>query len=70
MLRDRGAEVLYVTELLHDVLGYQSARDEAIESVLADAELGDLLGASVREHLESLSPEDLAAVLVAGLTPC
>jgi len=73
VLRDRGAEVLYVTELLQDVLGYQVARDEAIASVLAEAELGDVLGdvlgASVRAHLESLSPEDLTAVLVAGLTP-
>jgi arginine deiminase len=69
VLRDRGAEVLYVTELLADVLGYASARDEAIASVLAEAELGDVLGASVRDHLQSLRPEDLAAVLIAGLTP-
>ena len=69
VLRDRGAEVLYVTELLQDVLGYASARDEAIASVLAEAELGDVLGASVRDHLASLPPEELAGVLVAGLTP-
>ncbi len=69
VLRDRGAEVLYVTELLQDVLVYQAARDEAIASVLAEAELGDILGDRVREHLESLPPEDLAAVLIAGLTP-
>ena len=69
VLRERGADVLYVTELLQDVLEYQSARDEAIASVLADAELGDVLGVSVREHLESLPPEDLASVLIAGLTP-
>jgi arginine deiminase len=69
LLRDRGAEVLYVIELLQDVLEFQSARDEAIVSVLADAELGDVLGASVRRHLEALAPEDLAAVLVVGLTP-
>jgi arginine deiminase len=68
VLRDRGAEVLYVTELLQDVLEYQSARDEAIASVLANAELGDVLGSSVHEHLESLAPEDLASVLVGGLT--
>ncbi len=69
VLRDRGAEVLYVTGLLQDVLEYQSARNEAIASVLADVELGDVLGASVREHLESLTPEELASALVAGLTP-
>lgn len=69
VLRDHGAEVLYVTELLQDVLEYQSARDEAIASVLADVELGDVLGTRVRDHLESLPPEDLASVLVVGLTP-
>jgi arginine deiminase len=69
VLRDRGAEVLYVTELLQDVLGYAAARDEAIASVLAEAELGDILGDRVRDHLESLPPEDLAAALIAGLTP-
>jgi arginine deiminase len=69
VLRDRGAEVLYVTELLQDVLVYAAARDEAIAAVLADAELGDILGNRVREHLESLPPEDLAAVLIGGLTP-
>jgi arginine deiminase len=69
LLRDRGAEVLYVVGLLQDVLEFQSARNEAIASVLADAELGDVLGGIVRHHLESLAPEDLAAVLVAGLTP-
>jgi len=69
VLRDHGAEVLYVIELLQDVLEYQSARNQAIGAVLADVELGDILGAAVREHLQGLPPQDLAAVLVAGLTP-
>lgn len=68
VLRDHGAQVLYVTELLQDVLGYQAARDKAIGSALACAELGDLLCMLVRQHLESLAPEDLAAVLIGGLT--
>jgi arginine deiminase len=67
VLRDRGADVLYVTELLQDVLEYTSARDEAIASVLADTALGDELRTSVRSYLESLAPEALAAVLIAGL---
>jgi arginine deiminase len=68
VLRDRGAEVLYVSGLLQDVLEYESARNQAISAVLADASLGDILGASLREHLEDCAPQDLAAVLVAGLT--
>jgi len=68
VLRERGAEVLQVRGLLQEVLEYQSARDQAITAVLADADLGDILGASVREHLENRTPQDLAAVLIAGLT--
>lgn len=69
VLRDRGAEVLYVTELLQDVLEYACARDEAIASVLADASLGAELRCGVRCFLDSLAPEDLARVLIAGLAP-
>ena len=69
VLRDRGAEVLYITELLQDVFCYAAARDEAITAVLDGAELGDVLGARVRDHLAALSPQDLASVLIAGLTP-
>jgi arginine deiminase len=68
-LRERGVEVLYVTELLQDTLEYQPARHEAIESVLASATLGDELRALVRGHLDRLDPEALAQVLIAGLTP-
>ena len=68
VLRTRGAEVIYLTELLQDVLGYQAARDESITAVLASSDLGDELAAAVSRHLSSLSPEDLAAALIAGLT--
>ena len=67
VLRDRGAQVLYVTELLQDVLGYAAARDAAIASALAGSALGDELSATVRSYLESLRSEDLAGVLIAGL---
>jgi arginine deiminase len=69
VLRDHGVEVLYVTELLQDALEYQSARDEAIASVLASATLGDELRAQLRGHLDRLDPETLAGVLIVGLTP-
>ncbi len=68
-LRDQGVQVLYVTELLQDALEYQQARDEAIGSVLADAALGDELRAQLRGQLDDLGPEELAEVLIAGLTP-
>ena len=68
-LRRQGVEVLYLTELLQDVLEYQAARDEAIRLALADAGLGDELRGQLRAHLENLDPEHLAQVLIAGLTP-
>jgi arginine deiminase len=68
-LRNHGVEVLYLTELLQDVLEYQAARDEAIRLALADAALGDELRGQLRAHLENLDPEQLAQVLIAGLTP-
>ena len=69
VLRDEGAEVLYLMQLLQDCLEYQSARDEAIGLAVADAGLGDELRGQLRGQLEDLGPESLAQVLVAGLTP-
>ena len=68
-LRDRGVEVLYVMELLQDVMEYPSARNEAITSVVGDPRLGERLRADLGSHLGGLDPEELAQVLVAGLAP-
>jgi arginine deiminase len=68
-MRDQGVEVLYVTELLQDALEYQPARDEAIAAALASRLLGDELRSVVHERLDALGPEELAQVLIAGLTP-
>lgn len=68
VLTGLGTEVIYFTGLLQDVLEYASARGEAIASVLANSELGAELAQAVSSHLEALPPEDLAAVLIAGLT--
>lgn len=63
-----GTEVVYFAGLLQDVLEYADARDEAIGSVLANSELGAELAPAVSRHLQALPPEDLASVLIAGLT--
>ncbi len=68
-LRGHGVEVLYLTELLQDALEYETARADAIGSVLADPALGEELRALVHDHLEALSPEALAQSLIAGLSP-
>jgi arginine deiminase len=69
VLREHGVEVLYLTELLQDALEYQPARNEAIESALRCAALGDELRTLVRRHLDRLDSEALAQALIAGLTP-
>jgi arginine deiminase len=73
LLRDHGVEVLYLTELLQDVLEYHQARAEAIGAALGDGSacpgsLGDELRGRLASHLHGLDPESLAQVLVAGLT--
>ena len=67
-LRDAGAEVLYLTELLQDAMEYVPARQQAVASVLADSRLGDELRGQLRQHLDGLDPETLSQVLIAGLT--
>jgi len=67
-LRDRGVEVLYVMELLQDVMEYPTARAEAIVAVLGAQQLGERLRADLGSHLAGLDPEELARVLVTGLS--
>ncbi|MFC4129248.1 arginine deiminase [Hamadaea flava] len=66
-LREHGVEVLYLTELLTDVLAIEEARAELVDAVLADVRLGDALRRRVRDHLGYLDPPSLARVLTAGL---
>jgi arginine deiminase len=68
-LRDEGVHVLYLTELLQDCLEYQAARDDVVRLAIADASLGEDLRGQLRGYLENLGPEQLAHVLIAGLTP-
>ena len=68
-LRDHGVEVVYLTELLQDVLEYQPARDDAIAAVLSDCSLGEELRGQLRDYFDDTDPEALAEILIAGLTP-
>jgi arginine deiminase len=68
VLRDHGVQVLYLTELLQDVLEYAQAREQAIEAALGTVMLGDELTAQLRRHLDGLAPEALTEVLISGLT--
>jgi arginine deiminase len=68
VLRDHGVQVLYLTELLQDVLEYAPARQQAITAALSSVLLGDELAAQLRCHLDGLDPEALAETLIVGLT--
>jgi arginine deiminase len=66
-LADHGVEVLYLAELLEQVLEVPAARETTTAAVLADVRLGDTLRAIVAGYLADLHPTDLAGVLIAGL---
>jgi arginine deiminase len=66
-LRSRGTTVLYLADLLTDVLAIEPARKELTEAVLADVRLGDSLRRRVADHLASLGPADLSIALIAGV---
>ena len=69
-LRDQGVDVMYLTELLQDVLEYQPARDQVAAAALDPGgdRLGDSLRGQVRAHLDGLDPETLSRMLITGLT--
>ncbi|HIV57566.1 MAG TPA: arginine deiminase [Candidatus Stackebrandtia faecavium] len=66
-LRRYEVEVLYVQDLLRDTLDISSARDQAVDTVLADRRLGDSLRANVQAYLSDLDTDALASTLVGGL---
>jgi len=66
-LRARGATVLYLADLLVDVLAFEPARKELTEAVLGDVRLGDNLRRRVADHLVGLDPAGLATALMAGV---
>jgi arginine deiminase len=66
-LRSRDVEVLYVRDLLVDVLAIDAARDAVVSRTLDDPRLGPALRARVADHLTALGPAELADVLIGGL---
>ena len=57
----------YVDALLTEILSFPSARAELIGAAVDDPRLGATLQRATTTHLAWLSPEDLAATLIAGL---
>jgi arginine deiminase len=66
-LRDRGTEVLYLTDLLTETLADAGARNHAITTALAGLHLGDTLRGYLARFLQEASPEELTQYLTAGI---
>jgi len=66
-LRDRGVEVLYLTELLTETLAHADARNHAITTALAGLHLGDTLRSYLARFLAEATPEELTGYLTAGI---
>ena len=66
-LREHGIEVLYLNELLEEVLAEGEARAQLLASALRPETIGPTLAPALGEYLEALPARDLAEVLVAGM---
>jgi arginine deiminase len=66
-LRDRGVEVLYLTDLLTETLADEAARNHAITTTLSGLHLGDTMRGYLARVMRELSPDELTGYLTAGI---
>src|SRR3954471_3301995 len=66
-LRDRGVEVLYLTDLLTETLANDAARNHAISTALAGLHLGDTMRSYLARFLREAAPAELTGYLTAGI---
>jgi arginine deiminase len=66
-LRERGVDVLYLTDLLTETLADDTARDRAIETALGSLHLGETMRRWLGPMLHESSPEELTTHLTAGV---
>ncbi len=66
-LRSRGAEVLYLTDLLTETLEQDQARNHAITTTLGGLHLGDTMRTYLAGLLSDAPPEELTGYLTAGI---
>ncbi len=68
LLREHGAEVLYLTDLLAETLAVDEAREHVLAQILDPRAFGDAGVDAVRAWADGRAPTDLALALVAGLS--
>jgi arginine deiminase len=66
-LAEAGVEVLYLQELLAEVLADDEVRSELVERTFREAMIRPRLGEPTREWLESMQAEDVASRLIGGI---
>ena len=66
-LRDRGVEVLYLTDLLTETFADESARERALTRTLSGLHLGDTMRAYLTDVLREAAPAELTAYLTGGI---
>jgi arginine deiminase len=66
-LADRGIDVLFLQELLADTLAIPEAREWVLDHTVASDDLG-VAGDVLRSRLEDLDADELAGVLIGGVT--
>src|SRR4029453_4299131 len=66
-LRNRGVEVLYLSELLIETLANPAAHAQAVEDLVSDIRLGETLRAFLLRYLTDLDPDELAEIMMVGL---
>jgi arginine deiminase len=67
-LRERGVEVLLLSELLTEALAEPAARARGVAAAVDELRLGVDLADTLRGHIAELPPATLATVLTAGMT--
>jgi arginine deiminase len=68
LLREEGVEVVYLLDLLADVLGLRDVRADLVSAAVSESTLGRQLAARLRAALVELPQTELAQTLVAGIT--
>ena len=68
VLRSRGVTVHHFSDLFAETLKSAQARSFVLDRVATDATLGPALARSVRALAEDMGPEDLAELLIGGIT--
>jgi arginine deiminase len=66
-LRDHEVEVLYLDQLLAEVLAVDAARAQLLDSALRPESIGSTLAPALGEYLAGLPASELAVVLMAGM---